>query len=72
MKEWKKDLIKNILSEKKNKRTFSVLKRQLKKVLDKKIKIIQTNRGGKITLHNPGQKIVYFVIMVILERFLVI
>jgi lipoyl(octanoyl) transferase len=31
-------------------------------VLDKKIKIIKTNRGGKITLHNPGQKIVYFAI----------
>ena len=31
-------------------------------VLDKKIKIINTNRGGKITLHNPGQKIMYFVI----------
>jgi lipoyl(octanoyl) transferase len=30
-------------------------------VLDKKIKIIKTNRGGKITLHNPGQKIIYFV-----------
>ena len=29
-------------------------------ILDKKIKIINTNRGGKITLHNPGQKIVYF------------
>ena len=33
-----------------------------KEILDKKIKIIQTNRGGKITLHNPGQKIIYFVI----------
>ena len=33
-----------------------------KEILDKKIEIIQTNRGGKITLHNPGQKIVYFVI----------
>ena len=33
-----------------------------KEVLDKKIKIIKSNRGGKITLHNPGQKIVYFVI----------
>ena len=33
-----------------------------KEILDKKIDIIQTNRGGKITLHNPGQKIVYFVI----------
>ena len=31
-------------------------------IIDKKIKIIQTNRGGKITLHNPGQKIIYFVI----------
>jgi len=31
-------------------------------ILDKKIKIISTNRGGKITLHNPGQKIVYFVL----------
>ncbi len=31
-------------------------------ILDKKINIIKTNRGGKITLHNPGQKIVYFVI----------
>tara|TARA_B110000305_G_C19107585_1_gene478198 strand:- start:90 stop:701 length:612 start_codon:yes stop_codon:yes gene_type:complete len=33
-----------------------------KEIIDKKIKIIKTNRGGKITLHNPGQKIVYFVI----------
>jgi len=31
-------------------------------ILDRKIKIIKTNRGGKITLHNPGQKIVYFVL----------
>jgi len=31
-------------------------------ILDKSIKIIKTNRGGKITLHNPGQKIIYFVI----------
>ena len=29
-------------------------------IIDKKIKIIKTNRGGKITLHNPGQKIIYF------------
>ena len=29
-------------------------------ILDKKINLIKTNRGGKITLHNPGQKIVYF------------
>ena len=31
-------------------------------VLDKKIKIIKTNRGGKITYHNKGQRICYFVI----------
>ena len=31
-------------------------------IIDKRIKIINTNRGGKITLHNPGQKVVYFVI----------
>ena len=31
-------------------------------VIDKKIKIINTNRGGKLTLHNPGQKIIYFVL----------
>ncbi len=29
-------------------------------ILDKKIKITKTNRGGKMTLHSPGQKIVYF------------
>tara|TARA_B100000686_G_scaffold333566_1_gene399646 strand:+ start:76 stop:681 length:606 start_codon:yes stop_codon:yes gene_type:complete len=31
-------------------------------ILDKSINIVKTNRGGKITLHNPGQQIVYFVI----------
>ena len=31
-------------------------------VLDKSIKIIKTNRGGKITYHGPGQLICYFVI----------
>tara|TARA_B100000965_G_scaffold376002_1_gene368885 strand:+ start:1272 stop:1883 length:612 start_codon:yes stop_codon:yes gene_type:complete len=31
-------------------------------ILDKKIKIVHTNRGGKITLHSKGQKIVYFAI----------
>ena len=31
-------------------------------IIDKKIKVINTNRGGKITLHNPGQKIIYFVL----------
>ena len=31
-------------------------------ILDQKINVIKTNRGGKITLHNPGQKIIYFVL----------
>jgi lipoyl(octanoyl) transferase len=31
-------------------------------IIDKKIKIVNTNRGGKITLHNPGQKVIYFVL----------
>ena len=31
-------------------------------IIDKKIKLVKTNRGGKITLHNPGQKIIYFVL----------
>ena len=33
-----------------------------KDIIDSRIKIIKTNRGGKITLHNPNQKIIYFVI----------
>ena len=31
-------------------------------VLNKKIKITKTNRGGKHTIHSPGQKVVYFVL----------
>ena len=31
-------------------------------VLDKNLKIIKTNRGGKHTLHSPGQKVIYFVL----------
>ena len=31
-------------------------------ILDKSIKIIKSNRGGKITYHGPGQLICYFVI----------
>ena len=33
-----------------------------KEILDKSIKVIKTNRGGKITYHGPGQLICYFVI----------
>ena len=31
-------------------------------LLDKNLKVIKTNRGGKHTIHSPGQKIVYFVL----------
>ena len=31
-------------------------------ILDKKINLLKTNRGGKITYHGPGQLICYFVI----------
>ena len=31
-------------------------------IIDKSIKIINTNRGGKITFHGPGQLICYFVL----------
>ncbi len=43
--------------------TFTAgIRSEKKEILDKKIKIINTNRGGKITYHNPGQKIIYFVL----------
>ncbi len=31
-------------------------------IIDKSIKLIKTNRGGKITYHGPGQLVFYFVI----------
>ena len=31
-------------------------------IIDKSIEIFQTNRGGKITYHGPGQLICYFVL----------
>ena len=31
-------------------------------ILNKAIKVIKTSRGGKITYHGPGQKVVYFVL----------
>ena len=31
-------------------------------LLDKKLNVIKTNRGGKYTYHGPGQKVVYFVL----------
>ena len=31
-------------------------------ILNKSINLIKTSRGGKITYHGPGQKVVYFVL----------
>ena len=31
-------------------------------IIDKSVKIVKTNRGGKITYHGPGQLVCYFVI----------
>ena len=31
-------------------------------LINKNLKVIKTNRGGKHTIHSPGQKVVYFVL----------
>ena len=31
-------------------------------LIDKKINVLKTNRGGKHTFHGPGQKVIYFVL----------
>ena len=33
-----------------------------KDLIDKNLKVIKTNRGGKYTIHSPGQKTIYFVL----------
>jgi len=33
-----------------------------KDLINQNIKIIKTNRGGKYTVHSPGQKVIYFVL----------
>ena len=33
-----------------------------KDLLDKNLPIFKTNRGGKYTVHSPGQKVIYFVL----------
>ena len=35
---------------------------QKSEILNKDIKVLRTSRGGKITYHGPGQKVVYFVL----------
>ena len=35
---------------------------KVNEIIDKSIKILETNRGGKITYHGPGQLICYFVL----------
>ena len=35
---------------------------QNNEIIDKTIKVLKTNRGGKITYHGPGQLVCYFVI----------
>ena len=43
--------------------TYSAgIRSKKEEILDKSIAVVKTNRGGKITLHNPGQQIVYFVL----------
>ena len=33
-----------------------------KDLIDKKVNVLKTNRGGKHTFHGPGQKVIYFVL----------
>tara|TARA_B100000029_G_scaffold377515_1_gene372235 strand:+ start:2459 stop:3076 length:618 start_codon:yes stop_codon:yes gene_type:complete len=35
---------------------------KIEDLVNKKLKVIKTNRGGKHTLHSPGQKVIYFVL----------
>ena len=35
---------------------------QKKDLLNKNLNVIKTNRGGKYTIHSPGQKVIYFVL----------
>ena len=35
---------------------------QDKDLIDKNLQVVKTNRGGKHTLHSPGQKVIYFVL----------
>ena len=62
VKEVKKQKIKKLLWVLEHPTTYTAgISFNKKEIIDKKIKILNTNRGGKITLHNPGQKVIYFV-----------
>ena len=39
-----------------------------KDLIDKSLRVIKTNRGGKHTLHSPGQKVIYFVLNFLQEQ----
>ena len=63
--------LEHILEERKNELIWTLEHNQIytagtsyseNEIIDKSIKIIKTNRGGKITCHAPGQLICYFVI----------
>jgi len=63
--------LEHILEKKKNELIWTLEHNQIytagtsyneNEIIDKSIKIIKTNRGGKITCHAPGQLICYFVI----------
>ena len=46
-----------------NKDTYTAgIRSKSNELLNKNLNLIKTNRGGKITYHGPGQKVVYFVL----------
>ena len=40
----------------------SGLKTELSHILSEKVQLVPARRGGSVTLHNPGQLVVYFVL----------
>ena len=36
-----------------------------KDLIDKNLLILKTNRGGRYTVHSPGQKVIYFVLNIV-------
>ena len=66
------DRVKDVLLGKKNELLWIVeynediytagIRSKNNELLNKDLNLIKTNRGGKITYHGPGQKVVYFVL----------